>query len=417
MHHDLLKIVQKIKSCMHKMYKISFTIFFSIVIIYSLSLWIHSSSLSQILITNLFHNAFGQEINDSSKVPLISTVGDFNHTTGKLILGHSPIEYNASNIPGLQNNDCPAQKEIAIYIHGFLVNGKTLGSENATEIFDRARLSLNNTGYNITLIGFNWDSDITNNKAWEVAKDVAKSNGLKLAQFILDFKKDCPETDLRLIAHSLGSRIVLSSLDALNKNQEWNNKNFTIASVHLLGAAVDNEEISKDPWDIVKDPTNDKGYKNINIFAMEEPITLKGVKSAFGEAIEDEVRNFSNLYSSEDDSLEWFYPMMEGNDTALGQTGAQYGISLPTNYNETDVKDELIDLCDANGRNSCNFPYNIVLGAIADVGDNHFGYVGFRDTNGTLSDNGAMDVVVEEWNKQKNIKSENIQNDNSKADK
>ena len=413
MHHEILNIVQKIKSCMHKMYKLAFVIFFSIAIIYSLSLWIQSYSPSQILTTTLFDNAFGQKINNSSKVPLISTVGDFNHTNGKLILGHSPIEYNALNIPGLQINDCPAQKEIAIYIHGFLVNGKTLGSENATEIFDRARLSLNNTGYDIILIGFNWDSDITNNKAWEVAKDVAKSNGLKLAQFILDFKKDCPETDVRLLAHSLGSRIVLSGLDVLNKNQEWNNKNFTIASVHLLGAAVDDEEVSKDPWDIVKDPTNNEGYKNINIFALEDPITLKGVKSAFGEAIEDEVRSFSNLYSSEDDSLEWFYPVTEGNDTALGQTGAQYGISLPTNYNETDVKDELIDLCDANGRNSCNFPYNIVLGAIADVGDNHFGYVGFRDTNGTLKDNGAMDVVVEEWNKQNKLENKMIPDDTS----
>lgn len=389
---------------MYKMYKMTFVIFFSTSTTYSLSLWAQSVSSSQVLTTNLFDYAFGQEINDSYKVPLISTVEDFNHTTGKLITGHNPIEYNASNIPGLQINDCPPQKEIAIYIHGFLVNGKTLGSENATEIFDRARLSLNNTGYDVTLIGFNWDSDISNDKAWEVAKYVAKSNGLKLAQFILDFKKDCPQTDVRLIAHSLGSRIVLSSLDALNENQEWNNnKNFTIASVHLLGAAVDNEEVSKDPWDIVKDATNDEAYKNINIFGMEEPITLKGVKTAFGEAIEDEVRNFSNLYSSKDDSLEWFYPMMEGNDTALGQTGAQYGISLPSNYKERDVKNNITALCDANGRNSCNFPYNIVLGATADVGDNHFGYVGFRDTNGTLKNNGAMDVVVEDWNKQNEL--------------
>jgi hypothetical protein len=98
-------------------------------------------------------------------------------------------------------------------------------------------------------------------------------------------------------------------------------------------------------WDIVKDPTNDEAYKNINIFAMEDPITLKGVKSAFGESIEDEVRNFFNLYSSKDDALEWFYPMMEGNDTALGQTGAQYGISLPTNYRERDVQNNITALC------------------------------------------------------------------------
>jgi hypothetical protein len=393
---------------MHKMYKMAFVIFFSAVTIYSLSLWAQSVSSSQVLTSNLVHNAFGQEINDSYKVPLISTVGDFNHTTGKLITGHNLTEYNASDIPGLQINDCPPQKEIAIYIHGFLVNGKSLGSENATEIFDRARLSLNNTGYDVTLIGFNWDSDIKNDKAWEITKDVAKSNGLKLAQFILDFKKDCPQTDVRLIAHSLGSRIALSSLHALNENQEWNNNNFTIASVHLLGAAVDNEEVSKNPWDIVKDVTNDESYKNINIFGMEEPITLKGVKTSFGEAIEDEARNFSNLYSSKDDSLEWFYPMMEGNDAALGQTGAEYGISLPSNYKERNVKNNITALCDANGRNSCNFPYSIVLGAIADVGDNHFGYVGFRDTNGTIKSNGAMDVVVEDWNKQNELENKTI---------
>ena len=95
--------------------------------------------------------------------------------------------------------------------------------------------------------------------------------------------------------------------------------------------------------------------------------------------------------------------IMEGNDTALGQTGAEYGISLPSNYKEGDVNDNITALCDANGRNSCNFPYNIVLGAITDVGDNHFGYVGFRDTNGTLKSNGAMDVVVEDWNKQNEL--------------
>jgi hypothetical protein len=391
----------------------AFVIFFSTAFAFSLSLWAQSVSPSQVLTTNLVDDAFGQEIIDSYKVPLISTVGDFNHTTGKLNTGHNPIEYNASNIPGLQIDDCPPQNEIAIYIHGFLVNGISLGSENATEIFDRARLSLNNTGYEVTLIGFDWDSDIKNGNAWEVTKDVAKNNGLKLAQFILDFKKDCPQTDVRLIAHSLGSRIALSSLDALHANQEWNNNNFTIASVNLLGAAVDNEEVSKNPWDIVKDATNDETYKNINIFAMEEPITLKGVKTAFGEAIEDEVRNFSNLYSSKDDSLEWFYPIMEGNDTALGQTGAQYGISLPSNYKERDVKNNITALCDADGRGSCNFPYNIVLGAIADVGDNHFGYVGFRDTNGTLKNNGAMDVVVEDWNKQSELENKTTPDDNS----
>jgi hypothetical protein len=63
MHHEILNIVQKIKSCMHEMYKMAFVIILSIAIIYSLSLWIQSSSLpSQILTTKLFKNAFGQEL-------------------------------------------------------------------------------------------------------------------------------------------------------------------------------------------------------------------------------------------------------------------------------------------------------------------------------------------------------------------
>ena len=47
--------------------------------------------------------------------------------------------------------------------------------------------------------------------------------------------------------------------------------------------------------------------------------------------------------------------MTEKNDSALGQTGAEKRISLPTNYNETDVKDEIKNIYYANGHNSCDF--------------------------------------------------------------
>jgi hypothetical protein len=384
-------------------------IIFSIAIIISLSsLLLYIQSVLQIQI-NYLEKVFGQTTtkDDSYPIgPLISTRNNFNLTTGELKSGHSPIEYTAVSIPGLQNGTCPSQdpntqkNEIAIYIHGFLVNSDTLGSENSIEIFNRTRDSINDNNYPIHTIGFNWDSDITvKGKNWEIAKDVAKNNGLKLAQFILDFKNDCPNTDIRLIAHSLGSRIILSGLDFLNKNSEWNNKNFKIASVHLLGAAVDNEEVSKDPFDIVKDLTN--GYK-INLLELKAPVILNGTKLAYGQAIENQVVTFTNLFSSNDDSLEWFYPFAEKNDSALGQAGAEKRISLPANYNEKDIAKNIPALCDANGHNSCDFPYNTILGAIADVGDNHFGYIGFRDTNNTLKDDGAMDVVVSDWKKQKN---------------
>ena len=34
---------------------------------------------------------------------------------------------------------------------------------------------------------------------------------------------------------------------------------------------------------------------------------------------------------------------------------------------------------------------------IVDIGDNHFGYVGFENRNGVLIDDGAMNVVVDNW--------------------
>jgi hypothetical protein len=37
---------------------------------------------------------------------------------------------------------------------------------------------------------------------------------------------------------------------------QWKNNSFKIASVHLLGAAFDDDEASKNPLDISNDPTN-----------------------------------------------------------------------------------------------------------------------------------------------------------------
>ena len=108
-------------------------------------------------------------------------------------------------------------------------------------------LDHNNYNNNNSVVGFSWDANtVLNPSGWIIAKSIAKDNGPKLAQFISDYKIKCQATEIRLIAHSLGSRIVLNALDDLHNNQKWNTKNFTVASVHLMGAAVDNEEVSKD---------------------------------------------------------------------------------------------------------------------------------------------------------------------------
>lgn len=302
---------------------------------------------------------------------------------------------------------CPP--EVAIFIHGW-GNDETLAKER----LDRVRLSLEKNNYTYPLIGLSWASD----NLWEAAKAIAKESGPKLADFILDLKDKCQDVKVRLVAHSLGARVALSSLDSLLRNSTWNNGNFTLASVHLLAAAVDNEEMSKDPTDIVADPTN-----------------AYSVKSAYGKAIEEEVVRFYNLRSSEDNVLEMYpfrpfdfaykiYPLFEG-DFALGQDGYQSSpnITLPENYKELDIKDQIKDIHDADKIEGDDFGLcskypniytycqikeegwdfglcNSLGFCRVNTGDNHAGYIGFRNLTNTslLADDGAIDVVVAQWN-------------------
>ncbi|SRR5215204_27921 len=287
-------------------------------------------------------------------------------------------------------NTCP--DEVAIIVHGWGLN-ETLAKER----FDRVKMSLENQSYIIPIVGFSWNSNVT----WSNAQSMAKENGPKLADFIFDLEDTCKqqpnnkEVKIRLVGHSLGARVILSSLDSLHNNSTWNNNNFIIESVHLMAAAVDNEEVSKNQQDILNDVTNWGTVK----------------MTAFGEAIDEEVVDFYNLYNTEDNALEpnsvypfypyQIYPSYEG-DWALGQSGSQtipydISLSLPTNYTQINVQNEILPICDADGDNKPDFP--LVQNMTIRRGDNHGGYFGFRDAanNTKLVDDGAINVVVDNW--------------------
>jgi len=342
-----------------------------------------------------------------TKIPIymISTRGNTTYHQEVNRSGYNN-NYLFSNLTSLFEL-CPS--EVAIFIHGW---GNDEGL--AKERLDRVKLALKKNNYTYPLIGLSWASD----KLWEAAKAIAKENGPKLAHFILDLKNKCQDVKVRLIAHSLGARVALSSLDSLHRNSTWNNGNFTLTSVHLLAAAVDNEEVSKDPTDIEADPTN-----------------AYSVKSAYGEAIEEEVVRFDNLRSSEDNVLEMYpfrpfdyaykiYPLFEG-DLALGQNGYQSSpnITLPENYKEQDIKDQIKDIYDADKIEGDDFGLcskypniytfcqikeegwdfglcNSLGFCRVSTGDNHAGYIGFRNLTNTslLADDGAIDVVIAQWN-------------------
>jgi hypothetical protein len=267
---------------------------------------------------------------------------------------------------GKFNGTCPP--ETAIYIHGFNRNQAEAGEE-----FNRLQTSLNHNNYTIPLIGFSWISNTT----WDKAKINAQNNGPELAKFIIEFKKEnannCPNTNIRIIAHSLGAAVVdstLVNLDFYLDSKTSSNNSKIIKSVHLLAAAIDNKLIAKN--------------------------------TPFGNAIEHVVDKFYNLYSSQDDGLE-FNKVFEKH-YPLGLVGAPRD-NFPINYIETNVTEAIPPLSDADGDGNleeCFEEYNTMLvpDHLLVWGDNHCGYIGFRQPfSASLIDDGVVNILVEDWGK------------------
>lgn len=253
------------------------------------------------------------------------------------------------------NGSCPS--EVAIYIHGF-----NKDKDDAGEEFNRIQTSLINNNYLIPLIGFSWDSKVL----WEQAKLNAKYSGEELAKFITEFKNKCQNTDIRIIAHSLGAAVIDSTLSNLDNDLGFTisyNNSKLIKSIHLLGAAINNELIGKE--------------------------------TPFGKAIEHLVEKFYNLYSSEDDGLE-VNQLVEKHEP-LGLVGA-LDVIPPLNYNDTNVTTKIPPLSDADGDGNLEECFEDNYKPVLVEGDNHCGYIGFRQPfSASLIDDGTIDVVVKQW--------------------
>lgn len=270
-------------------------------------------------------------------IPILSTRNHF-WPYGILNWWHTATDYEALDIPG-----CSPDSEIVIHVHGWSLN-----EEQAIDRFNIVKKSLNSLGYTQPIVGFTWDANLF----WDNAVNAASNNGHKLAQFVLDYKVACEHANIRLVGHSLGARVVLNAIDSLYKNEIWTERGYKIASVHLMGAAVNPLEVSED---------------------------------YFGAPIQNVTYEFHNKFSPEDDMLEGEYFAVHGHH-ALGEVGAKnYDTSLPSNYDEGDVANEISRDIDGDG------DYDL-----DNVGDHHSGYIGVvRD--GIVTSNGAMDILVSDW--------------------
>jgi len=168
-------------------------------------------------------------------IPRISTRGYYDLLTGKTLKNNSFYLYPKKDFKKLIDS-----KELTIMIHG-------LRNDNAGAIAKvvLAKNRLRKLGYSYPVIGYSYDSNTTGahlvkyaKRSLSVGQKIAKKNGKNLGKFIEDFKSENPNIKIRLMGHSLGTQVILSTLEYLAKKK----KNFGIVEgVYFFGASITEE--------------------------------------------------------------------------------------------------------------------------------------------------------------------------------
>jgi len=212
-------------------------------------------------------------------VARISTRGYYDLLTGKTIKNNSYYLYPKQDFKKLIDS-----KELTIMIHG-------LRNDNAGAIAKviLAKNKLKKLGYSYPIIGYSYDSNTTGAHLIKYAKRslaagqvIAKKNGRNLGKFIEDFKVNSPSTKIRLIGHSLGSQVIISTLQYLAKKKK---NTGIVESVYLFGASITGDiPASKKYGKILQDIVN---TKIVNHYAPSDEVLgwankEKFVKSPLG---------------------------------------------------------------------------------------------------------------------------------------
>lgn len=278
--------------------------------------------------------AFEKGVRD---VSFASTRGHLEN--GKLIPPHTKFDYEFVG-------DFPKDNDILIVIHG--LNNTEIKAKNR---FALAQESLRNDGYRGTIVGFSWDGstnwDPFGATGYRVAKHNAMANGPKLADFICELQAKNPRAKIRVLGYSMGARLAVEAIYALDADDKHGVR---LASVHLVGAAIDNEHLQTD--------------------------------DRYGKPIERRVVKFFNYFSPIDSKLGKMYQALEA-DFAVGRVDLEDKSRAPTNYVSRDVSQELLSV-DKVGRPLPKEPR----------GRNHSAYLGIRDDSGAWRDDGAMNVIA-----------------------
>ena len=215
-------------------------------------------------------------------VTRISTRGYYDLSSGKTLKTNFYYLYPKKDFKKLIGS-----KELTIMIHG-LQNDRA----GAVAKVVLAKNRLRKLGYSYPVIGFSYDSNTTGSyslihvkHALAVGQIIAKKNGRNLGKFIEDFKILSPKTKIRLIGHSLGSQVILSTVLYLAKKKK---NSGIIDSVYFFGASItedipSSKKYSKILQNIVHKkiinhyaPTDDVLYWSDKMGYVHGPLGLKG---------------------------------------------------------------------------------------------------------------------------------------------
>lgn len=225
-----------------------------------------------------------------SDTGLISELIDCFDTLGAAPEGFPHVTEN-----GEAEGDFPdGPDELTIYINGFASGSITIPPINQAYMVSEVA---KDSGYEHPVAGFTWGS-LT---LWFLAKQKAMRMGEVLAGFLDTYKRLHPGTEVHLIGHSLGSRVVGSTLQNTDK----------VSTASVLGAAIPRNSVSRG--------------------------------GEFHDALSN-VDEYHSYYSTNDAILGTGYHLREFGKTALGYTEAQG--ETPENYREHDVSDLVENHCD-----------------------------------------------------------------------
>jgi hypothetical protein len=239
-------------------------------------------------------------------VPAVTTFGHFDDNA-ELTDGNTETNYETSgDVPG---TDTDSVSDLLVFVHGWRQDETDEEAREANrEKFEEAETELGGSGYDGTAIGYEWDAHRGDSLdfGWADAKEIADRNGLKLAEFVREYHESEPDGDLRIMSHSLGTRVLFACLRELDGERR---RDLSVTTIHPFGAAVDDDA----------------------------PTTADEVTH---DAIENRVGAAHNYHSREDEVFKWAYETREVG-RALGRHGADEDHGIPTNYTDYDVTDEV----------------------------------------------------------------------------